>query len=73
MIDGKYVDVPEMGSPAMSSAADPGKIEYKYHASQLQNLMDAICGKAVLRCSAEDGYRAVKLIEDVYSSSEQLA
>ena len=72
MIDGAYVDVPKLESAAISSAADPGKLEYKNHAAQLQNLMDAICGKATLRIGAEDGYWAVKLIEDVYISSEQL-
>ena len=72
MIDGAYVDVPQLESAAISSAADPGKLEYKNHAAQLQNLLDAICGKNSLRIGAEDGYRAVKLIEDVYISSDQL-
>lgn len=72
MIDGKMIDVPQEESTEVASAGDPTKTDYRMHAAQIQNLMDAIEGKAVLKISAEDGYRAVKLINDVYRTSEQL-
>ena len=72
MIDGKMIDVPQEESTEVASAGDPTKTDYRMHAAQIQNLMDAIEGKDVLRISAEDGYRAVKLINDVYRTSEQL-
>lgn len=72
MIDGKQVELPKRENSVVSTAADPSRLDYRMHARQLQNLLDAIDGKAELLIDAREGYRAVRLVEDVYRSSEQL-
>jgi len=72
MIHGKQVELPKRENSVVSTAADPSKLDYRMHARQLQNLLDAIDGKAALLIDAREGYRAVRLVEDVYRSSQQL-
>lgn len=71
MINGEKVELPKREASVVSTAADPSKLDYTMHARQLQNLLDAIEGKAELLIDAREGYRAVKLVEDVYCTSQK--
>ncbi len=72
MIDGKKAEPPRWENSGVSTAADPSKLDYRMHARQLQNLLDAIDGKSELLIDAREGYSTVRLVEDVYRSSQQL-
>ena len=72
MINGERIEQPKQEASVVSTAADPSKLDYRMHARQLQNLLDAIEGKAELLIDAREGYRAVRLVEDVYVSSARL-
>ena len=69
MINGEQVELPKREASVVSTAADPSKLDYRMHARQLQNLLDAVEGKAKLLIDAWEGYRAVRLVEDVYRTS----
>lgn len=72
MINGERIELPKRETSVVSTAADPSKLDYRMHARQLQNLVDAIEGREELLIDAREGYRAVRLVEDVYRSSERL-
>ena len=44
-------------------------LEHGLHAMQLQNLLDAIDGRAELLVDATEGRKAIRIIEDIYTSS----
>lgn len=49
----------------------PDMIDSHMHALQIQNLIDAICGRAQLLIDAGEGRKAIRIIEDIYRSSEE--
>lgn len=55
-----------------STAASPVLASNELHKAQLLNFISAINGDETLTVSAYDGYYAVKLIEDIYNSSENM-
>lgn len=69
VVDKKPIEVKKTTNDA-SISSDPTALDYRKHAEQIQNLIDAIQGKADLLIDAEEGYRAVSLIESIYRSSE---
>lgn len=50
-------------------AADPTSIDFRLHAAQFQNLMDAVDGKADLLIGAQEGRKAVAIILAIYESA----
>ena len=70
VVDQKPVDLPERGEADLSISADPKKLDFKMHAKQIENLIDAIQGKDELLIGAREGCHAVKLINEIYHSSE---
>ncbi len=46
-------------------------LDHGLHAMQLQNLLDAIEGRASLLVDAYEGRKAIRIIEDIYSSSSK--
>ncbi len=44
---------------------------HELHAMQLQNLLDAIEGRAPLLVDAHEGRKAIRIIEDIYTSSNK--
>jgi len=50
-------------------AADPTAIDFRLHAAQFQNLMDALDGKAELLIGAHEGRKAVAIILAIYESA----
>lgn len=50
-------------------AADPNSIDFRLHAAQFRNLMDAIEGKAELLIGAREGRKAVAIILAIYESA----
>lgn len=50
-------------------AADPTAIDFRLHAAQFQNLIDAVEGKAELLIGASEGRKAVAIILAVYESA----
>ena len=51
-------------------ASDPTQMAYEGHLRQLRNFVSALEGKEDLRVTARDGYEAVRLIEEIYTSSK---
>lgn len=50
-------------------AADPTAIDFRLHAAQFQNLMDALEGKTELLIGAREGRKAVAIILAIYESA----
>ena len=46
-------------------------IDSHMHALQIQNLLDAVQGRNELLIDANEGRKAIRIIEDIYRSSEQ--
>ena len=53
-----------------NTASDPTKVESGLHKLQIENLINAISGKATLVIDASEGKKAVKIIEEIYSTSK---
>ena len=51
--------------------SDPTKLNYEGHVKQLTNFINAINKKEPLFVTANDGYAAVKIIEEIYNSSNK--
>ncbi|MBQ8309936.1 MAG: Gfo/Idh/MocA family oxidoreductase [Clostridia bacterium] len=52
------------------TASDPTMLGHEGHALQLRNFVAAIRGEEALLITAHDGYEAVRLVEEIYRSSE---
>lgn len=53
------------------TASDPTQLSNEGHTLQLRNFVAALRGEEELLITARDGYEAVRLIEEIYRSSEQ--
>lgn len=53
----------------LSTSNDPSGVSYEYHKRQLQNLISAINGEEKLLIDANEGKKAVKVIETIYQTS----
>ena len=51
--------------------SDPTKLNYEGHVKPLTNFINAINKKEPLFVTANDGYAAVKIIEEIYNSSNK--
>ena len=49
----------------------PDMIDSHMHALQIQNLLDAVQGRGKLLIDANEGRKAIRIIEDIYRSSEE--
>ena len=54
----------------VGTASDPSQMSCRKHALQIKNFADSARGKAELISTADDGYAAVKFIEDIYNFSK---
>jgi predicted dehydrogenase len=68
MIDGKVVPLKEFS--ASKTAQDASAVDSECHTLQIENLLDAIEGKAPLLVDCREGKKAVEIIEKIYCSSE---
>ncbi len=71
VVDRKAVASPNIENSSIGSAQDPKAIDYSLHARQIQNLIDAVHGKAKLVSDCIEGKRALKLIKDIYTMSKE--
>jgi len=55
----------------LGSYNKPDMIDSRMHALQIQNLLDAAQGRCDLMIDANEGRKAIRIIEDIYRSSEQ--
>jgi predicted dehydrogenase len=68
--------VPGVAKPAAEAGEggggvrDPRAISHRGHRTQIENVLEAIRGRAPLLITGEDGRRAVELVEAIYRSSE---
>ena len=69
-VDGKLLVSNEL-DPHPSTANTPALQSCEYHMKQIANFTSAVLHGTPLGVSADDGYRAVKLIEDIYSLSKK--
>ncbi|MBQ7335637.1 MAG: Gfo/Idh/MocA family oxidoreductase [Clostridia bacterium] len=53
------------------TASDPTQLGFEGHLLQLRNFVAAIRGEEDLLITAQDGFAAVRLIEEIYQSSKQ--
>ena len=53
----------------VSASNDPASVSYEYHKRQLTNLISAINGEEKLLIDANEGKKAVKVIETIYQTS----
>ena len=52
------------------TASDPAAMSFLLHAKQIDNFINAVLGREQLLIDAEEGRRAVELIEKIYKKSE---
>ena len=71
VIDGETV-IDKAVVAAAGTASDPTKMEHGRHAMQIGNFIGAIRGEEKLRSDANDGYLAVKFVEEVYKKSREM-
>ncbi len=57
----------DISENVVSTSSDPTAMSDQFHKRQLENLVDAICGKNKLMIDVNEGAKAVKLIEDIYN------
>jgi len=69
-IDGKYL-INEEPALMPGTSSDPSSLSCSAHIPQYENFVGALKGRNTLLSDARDGYAAVKLIEDIYASSEK--
>ncbi len=53
------------------TASDPTRMNHMGHLLQLRNILGAIRGEEALKVTPEDGAAAIRLIEEIYRSSEE--
>lgn len=63
------MDLRKEATQGVGSYNQPDMIDSRMHAMQIQNLLDAIQGKANLLLSAEEGRKAIRIIEDIYNAA----
>lgn len=59
-------------TPDAGTASDPTQLGCEGHILQITNFINAVLGKEALISTAEDGYHAVNLIEEIYKSSARI-
>jgi len=69
MVNGEQCVI-ESEPKAASGSSDPGAIGTYYHTLQIRNMIETIRGNETLLVNAEDGRRAVKMVLDIYKSSQ---
>ena len=69
MLDGKRSDFTV--DDGLSSSADPRGIGSYLHAQQLENLLQAVCGKETLLIDGKEGRRSIAVVESIYRSSRE--
>lgn len=67
-IDGEMLIEKKITSGA-ATASDPTKMSHDKHLLQIKNFVGSINGEEELISTAEDGYAAVKFIEEIYENS----
>lgn len=68
-IDGEMIIEKKITSGA-ATASDPTKMSHDRHLLQIKNFVGAINGEEALISTAQDGYAAVKFIEEIYEDSK---
>ncbi len=79
LVEGKIEELCVRGKMVVEKTAiaksgtesDPSKLSYICHVMQLTNFVKAVRGKEELISTARDGYEAVRLINEIYLSSEK--
>lgn len=71
LIIGETVSEASSREPEVNTSNDPSAMSFEPHASQLANMIDAIKGRARLVSDANEGRKAVKIIEDIYISNNE--
>lgn len=69
-VDGEFL-INKNVTAAAGTASDPTKMNHDKHLLQINNFVGAIQGKEELISSANDGYLAVKFVEEVYEKSKE--
>lgn len=68
--DGRIRDTYAAQADSGGGAADPTAIDFRLHAAQFKNLIEAVEGKAELLIGASEGRKAVAIILAVYESAK---
>jgi len=68
-IDGKAVRCAASDADFVRTASDPTALDYTLHARQIQNLIRAVRGEEKLLVDAEEGAKAIRIIEEIYAHS----
>ena len=70
LVIGDQVIIKDNTKGSSGTASDPTAMSFLLHARQIDNFINAVLGKEKLMIDAEEGRRAIALIEEIYEKSD---